>query len=79
VSRRHPWWTDADAAELDAIVHELVRAAWAHRDCAHCNEGGTWCPAMREAAEAAFEWRRARALLSRAEFLRALHEETKAA
>ena len=74
-----PWWTAADEAELDAIIHALCRAAWEHRDCARCQALGTWCQPMREAAEAALDWRRARALLSRAEFLRALHEETRAA
>lgn len=73
------WWTDADQAELDAIVHELVRAGWAHRTCPDCLQLGTWCPAMRKAAEAAFEWRRARELLSRAELLRALHDYGEAA
>lgn len=71
---RPAWWTDADAAELDAIIHALVRAGWAHQECARCRELGTWCPPMREAAEAALDWRRARALLSRAEFLRALND-----
>ena len=73
------WWTAADEAELDAIVHALVKAAWAHRDCSRCKALGTWCPPMREAAEAALDWRRARALLSRAEFLRALHDRRQAA
>jgi hypothetical protein len=26
-----PWWTGADAAELDVLVYEFVRAAFAHR------------------------------------------------
>lgn len=64
-------WTAADEAELDAIIHQLVRAAWAHQDCTRCLDLGTWCPPMRDAAEAAFEWRRARCLISRAEWLRA--------
>jgi hypothetical protein len=70
---RLAWWTDADAAELDAIIHALVNAAMAHKECARCRELGTWCPPMREAAEAALDWRRARRLLSRAEFLRAMN------
>lgn len=71
---RFPWWTAADEAELDAIIHALVKAARAHRDCARCHALGTWCPPMREAAEEALDWRRARHLLSRAEFLRALND-----
>ena len=76
---RFRWWTAADEAELDAIIHALVKVAWAHRDCACCRELGTWCEPMREAAEQALDWRRSRALLSRAEFLRALHEGRQAA
>jgi hypothetical protein len=72
-------WTRADEAELDCIVHELVKAAWAHRDCARCKELGTWCPPMRDAAEAALEWRRARRLLSKAAFLRHLQDREDAA
>lgn len=70
------WWTAADAAELDVLVFRLVEAAWAHRKCIRCRELGTWCPPMREAAEAVFNWRRARRLLSRAEYLRALQAVT---
>jgi hypothetical protein len=78
VSRRHPWWTAADEAELDSI-HALVKAAWAHRDCARCRALNTWCEPVREAAEEALDWRRARALLSRAEFLRAMNDRRQAA
>jgi hypothetical protein len=27
-----PWWTEADAAELDLLTGEFVRAAAAHRE-----------------------------------------------
>ena len=74
MSSQFPWWTAADEAELDTIIHALVKAAWAHRDCTRCRALNTWCDPMREAAEEALDWRRARALLSRAEFLRALNE-----
>jgi hypothetical protein len=63
-------WTAADQAELDVLVDALVRAGFAHKGCAACHRLNTWCPPMREAAEAVLDWRRARALLSRAEYLR---------
>lgn len=63
-------WTAADQAELDVLVWELVRAAWAHRECARCRELNTWCPPLAEAAGAVLDWRRGRRLLSRAEALR---------
>jgi hypothetical protein len=63
-------WTAADAAELDVLVHELVRVAFIHRDrCDACQHGQT-CDAMRDAIEAVIEWRDARRLRSRAEYLR---------
>ncbi len=111
------FWTDADAAELDVLVHTLVVDFWAHRewcaacrpepcpiyeawlahkadcrvcerlapltfgwscpvrqrfldehrDCARCNP----CPHLQTAVAAVVEWWDMRALLSRAEALRA--------
>jgi hypothetical protein len=54
------WWTEADAAELDLLVHELVRVAWTHPD--HVPP--------REAVEAVLEWRDGRVLRSKAAWLR---------
>jgi hypothetical protein len=68
---RSPWWTAADAAELDVLVHELVSRYFEHRPrCASCAAGDPPCPHLREAIEAVVDWREARALLSRAEYLR---------
>jgi hypothetical protein len=112
-----PWWTDADAAELDVLVFELSRSYDEHRKrCAACQPGDcpevvAWrahleeclacrgdapltygppcarrrsfvahgdacvrcnpCPSVRLAIELVVEWREARELRSRAEYLRA--------
>jgi hypothetical protein len=48
-----PWWTAADEAELDLLVHDFVKAAFRHREaCAICSAGGPWCGPLREAFEA---------------------------
>lgn len=60
-----PYWTEADQADLDLLVHELIRQAWPHR-----GEPG-WDDAVCEAVEAILEWREARALRSKAAALRA--------
>jgi hypothetical protein len=67
-----PWWTPADAAELDVLVFELVRGYLKHKPrCASCAAGYPPCPHVRTAIEVVVEWREARALLSRAQHLRA--------
>jgi hypothetical protein len=67
-----PWWTAADWAELDLLVHELVAAGFAHRaNCSICRTGGRWCVAMAEALEVLLEWRHGRELRSKATWLRA--------
>ena len=71
-ARLGSWWTAADGAELDVLLYELVRGVSEHRErCARCAEGFPPCPHVRRAIEAVLEWRAARALLSRAEWLRA--------
>jgi hypothetical protein len=73
--RAQPWWTDADAAELELLVHELVRAAFLHRGgCSTCGADRRWCPAMYEALEAVTDWRDGRILRSKAAFLRLAEE-----
>jgi hypothetical protein len=76
--RRHsrtgaPWWTDADQAELNAILWEFVECARTHkRDCAACRTAMTgWCVPLAEAWDAVEGWIARRQLLSRAEWLRA--------
>lgn len=67
----HPWWTEADDAELDLLVHELVRAHAAHRaGCRVCSLGGPWCHILADAFEGLLDWLRGRILRSKAAFLR---------
>lgn len=69
--RDMPWWTEADAAELDLLVGELVRAVAAHREhCQICMAGGLWCSGLRDALDATIQWRDLRRLRSRASWLR---------
>lgn len=65
------WWTEADAAELDLLTHELVRVAFIHRErCSICSAGSRWCEPMNEALAGLLEWREGRILRSKAEWLR---------
>jgi hypothetical protein len=83
IGKAPPWWTEADQAELDVLVNELVRAGFAHRaGCSICSARAGWCEAMRDALEGLVEWRRGRELRSKAAWLRAremVHEERAAA
>jgi hypothetical protein len=72
----HPWWTAADEAELDVIVHEFVTNAFRHRDgCPTCHTGGPWCRSLREAFDVVVEWRDGRVLRSKAAWLREREQE----
>jgi len=65
------WWTDTDAAELDLLTYELVRAIEAHYPvCPEC-QPREWCPVLRAAVDVVVDWRQARMLASRADWLRA--------
>ena len=65
-------WTPADAAELDVLIYELTRSYFEHRaNCASCAAEYPPCAHVRRAIESVLEWREARELLSRAEWLRA--------
>jgi hypothetical protein len=67
------WWTEADAAELDLLIHELVKVAVFHeRRCSICRQerGILHCSPMGEAIEAVIEWRDGRVLQSKANWLR---------
>ena len=66
-----PWWTDADEAELDVLVRELVVAAFVHRErCSICRAGLQWCPFMVAALDIVLDWREGRVLHSKASWLR---------
>jgi hypothetical protein len=70
--RSMPWWTPADAAELDLLVHELVDDVYEHRqDCERCAAGHPPCPWVNAAIKRVAEWREDRMLRSRAAWLRA--------
>lgn len=71
------WWTPADAAELDLLVYEFVKAAFHHREaCAICRAGGPWCDPLRDAFEGVLGWREGRELRSKATWLRRREETT---
>jgi hypothetical protein len=66
-----PFWTAADAAELDVLVLAFIEGYYEHRfRCAVCAARGPWCEHAAEAFQALLDWRRRRELLSRAEALR---------
>jgi hypothetical protein len=69
-------WTAADEAELDAVLHALVRGAFEHREvCDVCRAGFPPCPYVGEAITAVLDWRSFRRLLSKAERLRLEQDE----
>ena len=79
MSAAPPYWSEADAAELNVIVFALTRGVFRHRErCAACAAAGSelFCKQVDRAIEEALDWRRFRWLLSRAEWLRALQNET---
>jgi hypothetical protein len=67
-------WTEADRAELDALVWELVTLIPEHRArCPLCEDETRTrlpCPRVNEAIQAVLDWVVRRRLLSRAEYLR---------
>jgi hypothetical protein len=69
-----PWWSEADEAELDVLVDVLVGVVWRHKSgCLVCTFEGQLCDPAREALRRAVEviedWKRKRALRSRAAWL----------
>lgn len=70
--REQPFWSAADRAELDVLVHELVADVFEHREnCPVCAAGYPPCPFVRAAIERVGEWRDDRMLRSQAAWLRA--------
>lgn len=73
-------WTEADRAEHDVLLHELVRLTFSHRArCPSCRRGGRSCEAVGEAIDAVLAWRHWRGLRTKAAELRArqdLHDLT---
>ena len=65
------YWTAADAAELDVLIFEFVRVHALHVPaCETCRQGGPWCARLLASFEAILEWRQARELRSKAQYLR---------
>jgi hypothetical protein len=76
VTAMPPWWTAADAAELDALVYELVRVVFEHRpSCRH----GVPCPNVSRGCDVVVDWLEARKRRSRALWLRAQQDAEEAA
>lgn len=72
-------WTFADQAELDVLLWALVTGYFEHRErCARC-DGPLPCPHVQAAIREVVDWRDARALLTRAEVLRATRNRQVAA
>ena len=66
-----PWWTEADDAELAALVWELVDEIFEHRpQCASCAAVYPPCPHIGRAIQIVIDWYAGRELLSRARRLR---------
>jgi hypothetical protein len=71
-----PWWTIADQAELDTLVHAFVDGFYEHRErCALCVGGGRWCDDVHEAFDALESWLVFRYRLSKAEWIRRQYDE----
>jgi hypothetical protein len=66
------YWTEADQAELDVLIDAFVKCVMDHTDgCAICSAGVPWCSALEECFQGILDWRRSRALRSKAVWLRA--------
>ena len=70
--RAQPWWTPADAAELDVQTRALVDEVFDHREegCDVCAAGYPPCPHVGTAIEKVETWRDVRVLRSKAVWLR---------
>lgn len=70
-----PYWTEADDAEMDVLVAELVRIYPHPQTCERCVVQGYPCDPFRKALESALEaitgWRDNRILQSKAAYYRA--------
>lgn len=66
------WWTDADQAELDLIALDLFELTYQHHmNCDGCHRDvGGYCQALRDIWDVVDEWKRRRALMSKATYYR---------
>ncbi len=66
-----PYWSLADGAELDVLLHAFVQVHARHvPTCAVCSGYGPWCQRLRDSFDAVLEWREGRELRSKATYLR---------
>ncbi len=71
-----PWWTQADQAELDALLGEWVDGALEHKErCTVCSSGDV-CTAVVDAWLIVWEFREQRARVSKAQWLRVCNDTT---
>lgn len=69
------WWTPADQAEQELLLHELVRAVSEHQaGCERCRAGFPPCENVAAGVAVLLEWRDRRILRSLAVALRAREE-----
>lgn len=77
--RSMPWWTAADAADLDVLVHELITDVFAHREgCETCAARDHRCRVVSAAIQRVLDWREDQILRSRAAWLRAHQDRLEA-
>lgn len=73
-----PWWTEADQAEFAVHVKEFLDVVFLHKEwCLECQGIYSWCKGRRcwcddllKAFQQLMDWRQARILVSKAEWLR---------
>lgn len=77
-----PWWSEADQAELDCLLWELVDGIFEHRErCRRCvahrahEKGSLPCPHVVKAIGIVVDWQHRRELVSRAAYLRAAEHD----
>lgn len=73
-----PWFTDADLAEQEVLVRELVDGYFEHREsCPDCSQGNSGlCRPFKNAIYVVLHWREDRSARSFATAMRALEDLT---
>ncbi len=71
-----PWWTQADQAELDALLGEWVDGMLEHKErCTICSNGDV-CDNVLDAWLIVWEFREQRIRVSKAQWLRVCNDTT---
>jgi hypothetical protein len=69
------YMSEADQAEVDVLLHELVERFWAHRpNCLTCWLGDGFCEPMRECLQIVIDFRDGLRLRAKARELRRLEQ-----